>query len=83
MRLAISSPTVTALPESCGAWEANAGIEGLAAIMVEADRLGYDHVTCSEHVMVPSNVAAPTGTRWPPSATWPPGPNGSGSPPRS
>jgi probable F420-dependent oxidoreductase len=71
MRLALNSPVVTAVPGAFGAWETTAGITDLAAIVVEADRLGFDHVTCSEHVMVPADVAAQRGgTYWDPLATF-------------
>jgi len=70
MRLGITSPVVTRVPGVAGEWEAHAGIEELTAIAETADRLGFDHLTCSEHVAVPVEVAAQRGaTYWDPLAT--------------
>lgn len=70
MRLGITSPIVTALPGAHSAWETAAGVEELARIAEAADRLGYDHLTCSEHVAVPVEIAAERGgTYWDPLAT--------------
>jgi probable F420-dependent oxidoreductase len=64
------SPVLTLLPGAHGRWEREAGIEDVARIAVAADRLGYDHMTCSEHVAVPVSVAAARGaTYWDPLAT--------------
>jgi probable F420-dependent oxidoreductase len=71
VRLAINSPIVVALPGAFSPWERDAGIAELAAIVEDADRLGYDHVTCSEHVVVPAPVAEVRGgTYWDPLATF-------------
>jgi len=71
VRLAINSPIVVALPGTFSPWERDAGIAELAAIVEDADRLGYDHVTCSEHVVVPAPVAEVRGgTYWDPLATF-------------
>jgi len=71
VRLAINSPIVVALPGAHSPWERDAGIAELAAIVEDADRLGYDHVTCSEHVVVPTPIAEVRGgTYWDPLATF-------------
>ena len=70
MRLGITTPVVTAVPDVHSPWERTAGIEELALIAEAADRLGYHHLTCSEHVAVPAHVAAQRGgTYWDPLAT--------------
>ena len=70
MRLGITSPIVTALPGFSAPWEREAGIADLAQIAAVADRLGFDHLTCSEHVAVPEAVAEERGgTYWDPLAT--------------
>lgn len=71
MRLGIASPVVTAVPGAHSAWETTAGIEELARIAEEADRLGFHHLTCSEHVAVPEEIAEQRGgTYWDPLATF-------------
>lgn len=71
MRIGIVSPVTTHLPGAHSDWEAGAGIAELARFAREADRLGYDHLTCSEHVAVPVDVAADRGgTYWDPLATF-------------
>ncbi|CRK57822.1 FIG00993941: hypothetical protein [Alloactinosynnema sp. L-07] len=70
MRIGIASPVVTAVPGAHSPWETTAGIEGLARIAEEADRLGFHHLTCSEHVAVPEEIAEQRGaTYWDPLAT--------------
>ena len=70
MRVGITSPVVTALPGFHSDWERSAGIEDLARIAEAADRLGFDHLTCSEHVAVPVEIAEQRGgTYWDPLAT--------------
>lgn len=70
MRIGLDSPVVTRVPGAHGAWEETAGIAELARIAVAADRLGFDHLSCSEHVVVPEPVAAVRGgTYWDPLAT--------------
>lgn len=70
MHVGITSPIVTALPGFCAPWEAQAGIAELVRIAEAADRLGFDHLTCSEHVAVPEVIAAERGgTYWDPLAT--------------
>ncbi|MYR07298.1 TIGR03619 family F420-dependent LLM class oxidoreductase [Gordonia sp. SID5947] len=71
MRLGINSPIVTQFPGAHAQWEADAGIGDLARIAATADRLGFDHLTCSEHVAVPVTVADERGgTYWDPLATF-------------
>ncbi|WP_406407124.1 LLM class F420-dependent oxidoreductase [Streptomyces halstedii] len=71
MRLGINSPVVTAVPGVHSPWERGAGIEELGAVAEAADRLGFDHLTCSEHVAVPADIAEVRGgTYWDPLATF-------------
>jgi len=56
MRFAINSPVVIALPGVGAEWEREAGIEEIARVAVEADRRGYDYLTCSEHVALPPDT---------------------------
>lgn len=70
MKIGIVTPVVTRLPDAHGAWEVSAGIEEIARVAEQADRLGFDHLTCSEHVGVPVDVATVRGgTYWDPLAT--------------
>ncbi|MFI6862219.1 LLM class F420-dependent oxidoreductase [Streptomyces sp. NPDC050421] len=71
MRLGINSPVVTAVPGVHSPWERTAGIEELGAVAEAADRLGFDHLTCSEHVAVPVDIAGQRGgTYWDPLSTF-------------
>ncbi|MFW0794395.1 LLM class F420-dependent oxidoreductase [Gordonia sp. CPCC 205515] len=71
MRIGLTSPIVTLVPGVHDPWEVTAGIGELAQIAIAADRLGFDHLTCSEHVAVPVAVAAERGgTYWDPLATF-------------
>lgn len=70
MKLGITSPIVTAVPGFHSPWERSAGIAELSTIAEAADRLGFDHLTCSEHVAVPVEIAEQRGgTYWDPLAT--------------
>ena len=70
LRIGLVSPIVTANPGAHAGWEETAGVAELAKIAQTADRLGFDHLTCSEHVAVPADVAAQRGaTYWDPLAT--------------
>lgn len=70
MKIGITSPVVVALPGFHQPWERSAGIAELAQIAAAADRLGFDHLTCSEHVAVPEAIAEQRGgTYWDPLAT--------------
>ena len=71
MRLGIVTPVVTRLPGAHAQWERDAGITEVERVVTEAERLGYDHATCSEHVAVPRDVATERGaTYWDPLATF-------------
>lgn len=71
MRLGIVTPVVTRLPGAHAQWERDAGIAEIERVVVEAERLGYDHITCSEHVAVPKTVAVERGaTYWDPLAVF-------------
>ncbi len=71
MKLGIVTPVVTRLPRAHATWEETAGIEEIARVAVEAERLGYHHVTCSEHVALPTAVVDTRGaTYWDPLATF-------------
>ncbi len=65
------TPVVTLLPGAHAGWEEEGTIEQVAEVAVAADRLGYDHLTCSEHVIVPVDVAPARGARyWDPLPTF-------------
>ncbi|HYV60334.1 MAG TPA: LLM class F420-dependent oxidoreductase [Acidimicrobiia bacterium] len=67
MKLGIVTPVVTRLPRAHATWEETAGIDEVARVAVEADRLGYHHLTCSEHVALPRDVVDTRGgTYWDP-----------------
>ena len=69
MKLGIVTPVVTRLPRRTRAWEADAGIAEIERVVLEAERLGYHHVTCSEHVAIPTEIAERRGgTYWDPLA---------------
>ena len=71
MRAGIVTPVLTALPRAHARWELDAGIAEVERVVIEAERLGYHHVTCSEHVAIPHDVAATRGaTYWDPLATF-------------
>ncbi len=70
VRLGVITPVATQVPGSHAGWEAAAGIDEIVRIAEAADRLGFDHLTCSEHVAVPPADAAVRGaTYWDPLAT--------------
>lgn len=67
MKLGIVTPVVTRLPRAHATWEETARIDEIARVAVEADRLGYHHLTCSEHVALPREVVDTRGgTYWDP-----------------
>ena len=71
LRLGLTTPVLSLLPEAHAPWEVEGTIEEVATLAAAADRLGYDHLTCSEHVVVPTSVAAERGSRyWDPLATF-------------
>ena len=70
MRVGIVPPVLTLVPGAHGRWEREAGIDEVVAVAQAADRLGFDHLTCSEHVAVPAALEPTRGaTYWDPSAT--------------
>lgn len=70
LRIGLVSPVVTANPGAHAEWEETAGVAELVRVAEAADRLGFDHLTCSEHVAIPADVAAQRGaTYWDPLAT--------------
>jgi probable F420-dependent oxidoreductase len=67
VKLGIVTPVVTRLPRAHATWEETAGIEEIARVAIEAERLGYHHLTCSEHVALPREVVETRGgTYWDP-----------------
>lgn len=73
--MGISTPVVLDIPGRSAAWEQQAGIEEIARIAEAGDRLGFDHITCSEHIALAEHSASTMlkgtrGTRyWDPLAT--------------
>lgn len=63
-RIGVAIPGLTLAGNSHCAWERTATIEEMAAIVSEADRLGYSHVTCAEHIGVPADQAPRRGARY-------------------
>ena len=65
-RYGISTPVLTlaAGHNKHAGWEKDATTADVAAIVQAADRLGYDHCTCSEHVGIPPEVEAVRGGRY-------------------
>jgi probable F420-dependent oxidoreductase len=71
MKMGVVTPVLTRLPGAHARWEETAGIAEVERVAVEAERLGYHHVTCSEHVAIPRDVAKVRGaTYWDPLATF-------------
>jgi probable F420-dependent oxidoreductase len=64
MRFGIVTPVLTVLPRAHAAWEVEGRWQDVVDIAMAADRLGFDHLTCSEHVGVPVDVAAVRGGRY-------------------
>ncbi|HVV77849.1 MAG TPA: LLM class F420-dependent oxidoreductase [Mycobacteriales bacterium] len=70
MRLSLVPPVLTMVPGAHARWEETGTIEDVARIAETCDRLGYDHITCSEHIGVPAAEAPRRGsTYWDPLAT--------------
>ncbi|KUI27072.1 LLM class F420-dependent oxidoreductase [Mycobacterium sp. IS-1742] len=70
MRFGIATPVVTNVAGAALTWEKNAGVEDIGRVAEVAERLGYDHLTCSEHIGIPSREAPRRGARyWDPLAT--------------
>jgi probable F420-dependent oxidoreductase len=71
IRLSLVTPVLTMMPGAHARWEETATIDDVAQIAAAADRLGYDHLTCSEHIGVPASEAPRRGaTYWDPLATF-------------
>jgi probable F420-dependent oxidoreductase len=71
VQLGLVTPVVTRLPRAHARWEETAGIDEIARVAVEAERLGYHHLTCSEHVALPAAVVDTRGaTYWDPLPTF-------------
>ena len=60
----ITTPGLTLVNKSDSSWERNATIDDFVAIAQTADKLGYDHMTCSEHIGIPPDVEAVRGARY-------------------
>ncbi len=70
-KLSISSPIVTMNPKGSAAWERDATVNDLGLVAETADRLGFDHLTCSEHIGLPADELSRRGARyWDPLATF-------------
>src|SRR5690242_19249790 len=71
VRLSLVTPVLTMLPGAHARWEETGTIDDVAEIAAACDRLGYDHITCSEHIGVPATEAPRRGaTYWDPLATF-------------
>ena len=64
LRFGLTTPILTLNPRVHAAWEETAGVDALRQIGQAADRLGYDHLTCSDHVAIPAAVTATRGGRY-------------------
>jgi probable F420-dependent oxidoreductase len=70
LRVGITTPVLTMLPDAHAHWEQEGTIDDVVTVAEAADRLGFYHLTCSEHVIIPTDVAAARGSRyWDPLAT--------------
>lgn len=66
----IVTPILTTVPGMHSPWETDGDVDALVRVVQCADRLGFDHITCSEHVAVPAAVARQRGgTYWDPLAS--------------
>jgi probable F420-dependent oxidoreductase len=57
VQIGVRTPVVTRVEHGHEAWEAGATFRHVVNIAVEADRLGYHHLTCSEHVALPPGLS--------------------------
>jgi probable F420-dependent oxidoreductase len=70
MRLGIAPPIVGSSTTRSPDWETTGSGDDLIAIAQLAERLGYEHITCSEHIALPDHEAAIRGdTYWEPLST--------------
>jgi probable F420-dependent oxidoreductase len=63
-RIGLGTPGLVLQPGAFSPWEAAAPFEEIVKVVRAADRLGYDHVTCSEHIGVPADQALRRGARY-------------------
>lgn len=71
MKLGIVTPVLTLLPRAHARWEETGTLADVVDIAREAERLGYQHLTCSEHIGIPAAIAETRGGRyWDPLATF-------------
>ena len=71
LRLGLATPVLIMVPGLHASWELDAGIAEVAKIAKAADRLGYNHMSCSEHVAIPTDVGVARGSRyWDPLSTF-------------
>lgn len=71
MRLGILTPVLTLTSGDQTSWEADGTIDNVVSVAQAAERLGFDHMTCSEHVAVPESAVPVRGGRyWDPLATF-------------
>ena len=45
-------------------WEVTAGVDDVVRVVQEAERLGYDWVSCSEHIAIPAVASSVRGGRY-------------------
>jgi probable F420-dependent oxidoreductase len=64
LRFGLVTPVVTINPRRFSAWQEAAGIEAIHAIASTADRLGFNHMTCSEHIGIPEEIGKQRGERY-------------------
>lgn len=62
-RYGLFTPVLIRMPGTDG-WEKDATIEDVGAVARTADRLGYDHLTCSEHIGIPFAQESTRGSRY-------------------
>src|SRR5580692_904512 len=62
-KFGLSTPVLIKMP-GAGGWERDAVIEDVGAVARAADRLGYDHLTCSEHIGIPFEQESARGSRY-------------------
>jgi probable F420-dependent oxidoreductase len=63
-RYGLTTPGLTLNVDRHSSWEKSATIADIAAVCQAADRLGFDHLTCSEHVGIPVDVEKIRGGRY-------------------
>jgi hypothetical protein len=61
LRLGIYTPIVIQTPGGHARWEESASVADLRRVVEAADRLGFEHLTCSEHVAVPASAGHERG----------------------